>query len=102
MLQHRPQHLPGVSSVQVVIKDYRESEKQVAQRERGIALYARLCQGHLDGAQAIAVLPHKTDFVAVYRLFCSQNTPDTLTMTSRMLSTLDHGPMEHCRMRILP
>ena len=90
----------GVSSVQVVIKDYRESEKQVAQRERGRALYARLRQGELDGAQAIAVLPHKTDFVAVYRLFCSKQTPDTLSMTARLLSTIDHGPMEHCRLRI--
>lgn len=79
----------GVSSVQVVIKDYRESERQVALRERGVALYARLCSGQLDGAQAITVLPHKTDFVAVYRLLCAQQAPGTLTMTARMLSTPD-------------
>ena len=90
----------GVSNVQVVIKDYRESERQVAQREQGIKRYERLCRGELAGAQAVAVLPNKTDFVAVYRLFSSEQLPESLTAASRLLATPDHGPMEHCRLRI--
>ncbi|MBQ3076914.1 MAG: single-stranded-DNA-specific exonuclease RecJ [Clostridia bacterium] len=90
----------GVQSVQVVIKDYRESEIQSARRAEGQRLYRVMTEGTMTGREALSVLPHKTDFVAVYRLFCQESRPATLKETARRLSTVKGGPMEHCRLRI--
>ena len=89
----------GVQSAQVVIKDLRECERQTESRRHGAELYRQFCEGGLESDKTHHLLPSKNDFVAVYRLF--QEEPSmTLTEACRRLTTLEHGPMALCRLRI--
>lgn len=85
----------GVQSVQVVIKDIRESLSQRSTLDEGLARYAARLKNEAIGATA----PVKSDFVCVYKLLQSGFSGPTREM-SRRLATIENGVMDPFRVAI--
>jgi len=92
-------HFRGVSSVQVVVKDFRESDEQRTAREKDASLYYAYKSGQLPADSAASLIPPKSMFVSVYRHF-QTNQSDTFLGVCRKLALLQFSQHTLSKLRI--